>query len=96
MKPYSVFFFVDSEHGKCLEAVNAVRKVAGLDLPEFTAPKALKSLRVGRGTGGTDYEKALYNLTCKEIEGATIDPTVRLRTVNSARCTSCHRSILSN
>ena len=77
-KSYPLLFFVATEHQTCLDAVNAVRKVEGLELPEFTAPKLAKSLRVGGGTDGTDYEKALYNLTCEEIEKSTIDPTVRL------------------
>ncbi|CDJ27782.1 SAG family member [Eimeria mitis] len=67
----------EDEHEDCLTAVNDVRTVAGLDLPKFVAPHKGKSLRKKRSiVKGTNYEEALYNLTCEEIEQSKIDPTV--------------------
>ncbi|CDI74642.1 SAG family member [Eimeria praecox] len=62
------------DHGDCVEAVNAVRTVAGLELPEFTAAGQEAKMRAARSTPPA-YENALYNLTCKQIDEGTVDPT---------------------
>lgn len=58
---------------ECLDAVNAVREVAGLDLPPFTAPQDPKKMKT---SSAATYEDALYNLTCEDIKNSAIDPTV--------------------
>ncbi|CDJ50786.1 SAG family member [Eimeria brunetti] len=68
----------DEGHKDSLEAVNAVRTIDGLNLPEFTAPTASEKTRrnAGSGTPIPAYEEALYNLKCEQIKDSTIDPTI--------------------
>lgn len=69
----------EKDHGLCLKAVNDVRNAEGLKLPAFTAldDATPKRARAKRETGSDkykSYEKALYDLTCKDIDNGTINP----------------------
>ncbi|CDJ61645.1 SAG family member [Eimeria maxima] len=60
-----------------VDAVNAVRGADGLNLEKFTPPKDKMRLRLKKSrTPSTPYEDALYNVTCAQIEEASIDPKV--------------------
>ncbi|CDJ27784.1 SAG family member [Eimeria mitis] len=64
-------------HKNCLEAVNAVRTVKGLGLPEFTGPVDTKNMKRRNAIGdATAYENALYNLKCEDIKDSKIHPNV--------------------
>ncbi|CDJ50784.1 SAG family member [Eimeria brunetti] len=66
----------DGEHKECLKAVNAVRTVEGLGLPEFTGPSPGKALRKrSPRSEGKPYEEALYSLTCQQIKEKSVQPT---------------------
>ncbi|CDI74644.1 SAG family member [Eimeria praecox] len=66
----------EPQHTECVDAVNAVRVVDGLNLPKFTAPapKAFRSRSIREDA--TAFENALYDLTCEDLKNANIDPTV--------------------
>ncbi|CDJ61644.1 SAG family member [Eimeria maxima] len=64
-------------HQDCVDAVNAVRELEELDLPKFSAPTGKTKLQLKTSVvQSTKYENALYNVTCKEIDGSSIDPKV--------------------
>ena len=63
-----------------MDAVNAVRELEELDLPKFSAPTGKTKLQLKTSVvQSTKYENALYNVTCKEIDGSSIDPKVSFR-----------------
>ncbi|CDJ50787.1 SAG family member [Eimeria brunetti] len=71
LEPYA------NDSKECLDAINAVRTVAGLDLPQFTALEEPKKRKTRETIGDAKaYEEALYNLTCDKIKDSTIEPTV--------------------